>query len=242
MSNSIGVIGAGHMGSAMITGWLKSGFKNINVLDKNTTSLDVNHYSISDYKSFFYDSGIIFVVVRPSQWPDIMDLIPKEKIKVSVMAGINTTQLGGGDWVRVMPNLSVQNCNGTIGYFSKNEYQTVKIMLKKLGLLVELDSEDMLHSFTALSGSGPAWFWCFMAEWLNVAESMGYSRDLALKIVKNTIAGSLAMTDSDPKILYESVASKGGTTEAGLKVLHGGGRLVEAINAAFIRSKELEQE
>ena len=118
--------------------------------------------------------------------------------------------------------------------------EAIKQILAPLGIIKDLKDEQLIAAITAVSGSGPAWLWHFIAQWIDSAVKVGFSGQQAQKIVYQTIAGTFSLgANSDPKPLYEQVASLGGTTEAGLRALHKANNLERAIFAAFNKANEL---
>lgn len=196
--------------------------------------------------------------------------IIKGKLAVSIAAGITTAQieksLGKVKVIRAMPNLPARVGQG-ISFLSKGRYASVRdlnIVLKlfrRLGVTF-VQGEDMMSAATAVSGSGPG-FWCnavenkprseweeysnkfFIPELTLAAESVRFDKKLARLIAEHIVRGSLATVeawDIEPAELKKQVASKGGTTEAGLERLYKGGTLEEAVRAAKERAEELSRE
>jgi len=121
-----------------------------------------------------------------------------------------------------------------------------EIILKSLGNAVEV-KERMIDLVTAVSGSGPAYFFFLVEKMIEAAYESGMKLDTAKRLVYQTALGSakiLAQGDEDPDVLIGRVASKGGTTEAALKVFRrkGFGKIInDAVKAAYKRSKELSE-
>lgn len=195
--------------------------------------------------------------------------IVKDKLIISIAAGITTADierfLEELKVIRVMPNLPARVGQGT-SFLSKGRYATDKdlnIALKLfrfLGTTFVLN-EDMMNAATAVSGSGPG-FWCnaveniprsewkeysnkfFIPELTLAAESVKFDKKLARLLAENIVRGSLATVEAwhiEPAELKKQVASKGGTTQAGLEVLYKGGSLTEAVQAAVKRAEELSK-
>jgi pyrroline-5-carboxylate reductase len=195
--------------------------------------------------------------------------IVKDKLIISIAAGIATTDiekvLGEVKVIRVMPNLPARVGRG-ISFLSKGRYaqdRDLNFALKLFRFLgiVFILSEEMMNEATAVSGSGPG-FWChrveniprnewekysnkfFIPELTLAAESVKFDKKLAHVLAENIVRGSLATVEAwhmQPAELKNQVASKGGTTEAGLEVLQKGGSLTEAVQAALKRAKELSR-
>lgn len=246
--NNIGIIGNGHMGSAMLQGWQRDNKYKLHALVKNPGNLAISYYTETNVIDFFNVVDVIFIAVRPSSWLEIKPLLnTTNKLKVSLMAGINLAELSSssGNWARIMPNLPVANGQGTIGFYSHetSAYKYLSDILSPLGLVVPLQRESLLSAFTAIAGSGPAWLWHYIDLWQEAAIELGFSQQEAQKIIQQTILGTINMTNFQAiKILYQNVASKGGTTEAGLKQLALGLDLKAAIHAANNKANELAQE
>lgn len=199
---------------------------------------------------------------------EIKDCIEK-KLVISIAAGIRTEYiekyLGQAKVVRVMPNLPARVGQG-ISFLSKGRHaidkdlNTALKLFRFLGITFIL-SEDMMNEATAVSGSGPG-FWChsveniprnewaeysnkfFIPELTLAAESVKFDKRLAHVLAENIVIGSLATVEAwhmQPAELKNQVASKGGTTEAGLEALQKGGSLTEAVQAALKRAKELSR-
>lgn len=243
----LGLIGAGHMGSAMIKGWLQAGFSNINVLDKSSSPLNmpVQQFKIDEYNEFIDTSDLIFIAVRPNNWPEIANILTTDKPKISLMAGVSFKDLmqNSKNWARIMPNLPVAHGQGVIGLISKLvDDSQLLAAIEPLGTIIRVESEQLLHGLTAVTGSGPAWLWHYANEWQQAAIKLGFSQETARKMVLATIQGSISITgDSEFQDLCNAVASVGGTTAAGLKQLQTTRDLKAAIFAADARSKELAQ-
>lgn len=199
---------------------------------------------------------------------EIKDFID-DKLIVSIAAGITTEYmqkiLGPMKVVRVMPNLAVKVGKSTTS-ICRGEFATggdlkfVARLFKYLGK-VFIFPEKMMDAATAIAGSGPG-FWCelvkdmpedewgkynreyFVPELSLAAEKLGFNKKEASLFSGLTTSGTLLTVRAlniAPKDLRDKIASKGGTTQAGLEVLHNTGSLIEAAKAAFLRSQELSK-
>lgn len=195
--------------------------------------------------------------------------IANQKLIISIAAGIKTSHienvLGGGKIIRVMPNLPARIGMG-ISYLCRGQSAKTKDLIfasrlfRTLGV-VFITSEETMSTVTAVSGSGPG-FWCnrasllpkdrwrqyteleFIPSYALEVEKKGFKKREARRIAEMVGWGSLATVqrwDISPAELQRQVASKGGTTEAGLKELERGGSLGDAINAAEKRAEELSR-
>ena len=152
--------------------------------------------------------------------------------------------------VRCMPNTPALVQSGATGlfanaYVSNQQRDLAESILRAVGITLWLERESLLDAVTALSGSGPAYFFLVMEAMQAAAEKMGISAADAQLLTLQTAFGAakLALESRDqPVQLRKNVTSKGGTTEAALEVLMQGG-LVElfdtALQAAEQRAKAL---
>ena len=118
-------------------------------------------------------------------------------------------------------------------------------MLGACGESIRSDTEDAIDSATAISGSGPAYVFLLIEHWTKAAKKLGFSSEEANLMVRQTLTGAVALWEKDggsARALREKVTSKGGTTEAALKILtekEWGTALEEGIQQAYKRAKEL---
>jgi len=264
MSKKIGLIGAGNMAEALISGIIKSGInvKNIMVSDVNTKRLSIvaKRYRIrqSDCNIEIVKScDIIFLAVKPYQVQDVLEEVGvyfnNKKLLISIAAGINTSKiekyLQNTAVIRSMPNTPALLGYGAIA-ITKGKYANVtdlKIAEKLLcscGVVVTVPEKDM-DAVTAVSGSGPAYIFYIAEIMRKTARKMGLSANIAKILVDMTLLGASSMlitSEEEPEVLRQRVTSKGGTTEAAFKLLFSkklGNILEEAIISAKKRSKEL---
>ncbi|MFH1441252.1 MAG: pyrroline-5-carboxylate reductase [Candidatus Omnitrophota bacterium] len=189
------------------------------------------------------------------------------KLIVSIAAGITTDYiekiLGVVSVIRVMPNMPVRvnagiSCLCSGKFASEEDLDFVENLFDYLGETLRIE-ENMMNAATAVSGSGPGFFYEliegrdikgikqyaqkeFILSLISAAEDSGFNLEQARILAENTAKGSIAVLEKikiSPAELKNQVVSKGGTTEAGLKVLRGGGSLGEAVKAAIKRAEEL---
>jgi pyrroline-5-carboxylate reductase len=182
----------------------------------------------------------------------------KGKLVVSVAAGITIKSLtrwldGHRKIVRCMPNTPALIGAGITGLFAapeveKKERETAETILRAVGDVVWMPEERLLDPVTAVSASGPAYVFWFIEQLAASAVQLGIPKDAALKMAKQTVLGSamLAAQSADsPETLRKNVTSKGGTTEAALKVFDEA-KLAEhfarAVAAASKRGEEMGRE
>ena len=182
---------------------------------------------------------ILVLAIKPKQLSPLYEEIKVSKslsfanfVIVSVVAGISLTTLRKifktKNIIRAMPNTPVTVGQGMTGlYFPKNispkNKDNVLKIFELLGKTLIVNSEKKLHSITALSGSGPAYFFNFYEALLATGKELGLSKKEILLLVKQTAIGATAMfceTKEPINILRENVTSKGGTTEIALQTLN----------------------
>lgn len=166
---------------------------------------------------------------------------------VSIAAGTMVRDIGawlGEEFpvVRCIPNLPVLVRCGTTGLFagpdvSETQRMLAESILASVGFTLWLEEETLLDVVTAVSGSGPAYFFFLIEAILEAGQSLGLSADQARQLTVHTALGAAKLVeqgDQDPHALRRAVTSKGGTTEAALEILEQEG--VKKIFAAAIRS------
>ena len=236
----IGIIGCGNMGEAIIRGILvanKGGNKNILCVDKNATRASYvgRKFGIRICRSIqevFAGSEILIVAVKPQDVPSVLPQMKnaaKGKLLISICAGITTKALERHiprvAFIRVMPNMPAQVGRGvsafSLGAFAtKRDSAIVKKIFSSIGEVVEV-KESLMDAVTAISGSGPAYFFFLVEALLSSAQKMGIPKKIARVLAVETALGSaLLLKDSKLDIvsLRKKITSKGGTTEAAFNV------------------------
>ena len=192
---------------------------------------------------------IVILAVKPQDFDDLK-LNLKNELLISIMAGVSLKKLaatGAKKIVRSMPNLPLRVGAGFTGWISKNvkEKKLVKEIFSMFGGEIELKNEDAINAITALSGSGPAYFFYICQLLAEQACDFGFSKKDAEKIAANTLLGAAELVRNKTESfsdLRSAVTSKKGTTEAALHVLakrRVATHFREALRAAATRSHEL---
>ena len=220
----------------------------------------------------FCNSDIVILAVKPNQIKlicnEINSLIIEKKdlpVVISIAAGVTTTSIR--DYIvqenlshlqnflniyRAMPNLCASNGDSITGLFGSsvsditNTKNTVSEIFSSVGEILWVKKEADLNIVTAISGSGPAYIFYIMEVMINSAQKLGLSEKDAKKLVAMTLIGSgkMGLSIQNLKEQISKVSSKGGTTEAALKVFEKenlGLIFNQAIEAAHARSKEISQ-
>ena len=245
MYKKIGFIGSGKMAGAIIKGLVKSGFAQAdNILATKSNPANIEEKSkelgikiILDNKELTKNSDIIFISTKPNQVLGVLDeikpFVTSEKLIVSVAAGVSINKLQsnlpeGAKLIRVMPNtpaLVGEGMSGIIGGkgVNINDIEYINSLLANIGKCVVVDSEDQLDIVTAISGSGPAFFYKVINEIARAGEKLGMDYDKALLLSIQTAIGSAKMAlnrDISMEQLISNVATKGGCTAVGVDCMN----------------------
>ena len=180
--------------------------------------------------------------------------IPPQAMVLSIMAGVTIENIQKSLHhplvVRAMPNSPTLLGMGITGYtaapgISFSQLIQVEQLVNSTGRSVYLEDENLLNAVTALSGSGPAYFYYIIDAMIKAGTEMGINENLSRLFVQQTMLGAYHLINNSEKSLEDlikDVASKGGTTEAALKVFgedHLKETLQKGIRAAENRAKEL---
>lgn len=270
--STIAFIGAGNMASAIMGGLIENGYnpKNIWACDPSqeklsdladtmgiqTTTNNIEAVSQADTIILAVKPQIMEVVLTPLQ-DAIYD---KQPLIISVAAGINlhslATWAGNGKSpavVRCMPNTPALVGQGASGLFaneqvSEEQKQTAESILNAVGISVWVQNESELDAVTAVSGSGPAYYFLFMEAMIEAGQKLGLSEETAKALTLKTALGAATMASSSdvaPAQLRKNVTSPNGTTEQAIKSFQANNleNVVEqALTAANDRSVELSDE
>ena len=248
-TQKIGFIGAGNMARSLIGGLISSGAKSKNLFatDHSETARDAisEDFSIQTFSSnqaLIDECDVIVFAVKPQVLKTVATSVKAKDtaLYISIAAGIPSESLD--NWlgankavVRTMPNTPSLVLSGASGLFanaqvSEAQKETAESILRAVGLTVWVENEAQLDAVTALSGSGPAYFFMVMEAMEKAGEEL---TKLALEM------------DDSPEELRNKVTSPGGTTEQAIKTFEEFG-LIEifskAMKAASDRAEELAKE
>ncbi|MEQ8447836.1 MAG: pyrroline-5-carboxylate reductase [Pelagibacterium sp.] len=261
------LIGAGKMGMAMASGWVRGGLSGpaLTLVDPQP------HESVS---AFADQHGATLRADLPDATPQVMVLAVKPQIMdgvlgmarpvigtdtlvVSIAAGISSdkivARLGTDRVVRTMPNTPAQIGKGISGAFAGDavtaaDRDLTEALLAAAGGVVWVEDETLIDAVTAVSGSGPAYVFHLVEAMAAAGEAEGLSPDQAMVLARQTVVGAAALMeadDSEAAQLRKNVTSPNGTTQAALDVLMApdglGALMKRAISAARKRSEELGQ-
>ena len=202
------------------------------------------------------DADIYILAVKPHGALDTAEALGKacdHPLLVSVAAGVSADDLSfacpGALVVRAMANLAAAVCMSMSGIYLPEQAtaQSEKVVefFAAVGEIMLLESEEQLHSFTALAGSSPGFFYDFGNALKDAAVASGYDQASATTIAKQTLVGAAHLAKSDPADftnLADRITSPQGTTHAGRELLREQAlhnTLIEAVKASTNRSREL---
>jgi pyrroline-5-carboxylate reductase len=266
--SKIGFIGAGNMAQAIISGIINAKvYKPADIfitdIKTETAKRVCNKYKVvsaKDNPQLVRDVDIVVLSVKPQNMSFVLLQIKnsmwKDILIISIAAGITTKRiqnsLGNVPIVRVMPNTPALIGQGAAGMFATKKAQAklkdAKRIFSAVGIVEVVKNEKLLDAVTAVSGSGPAYFFLMMEEMIKAGVKLGLKKETAEKLVLQTAkgAGLLAAESAgkgvSPDVLRKNVTSPNGTTEAALKVFSKRNfeKIVDnALAAAAKRSREL---
>lgn len=267
--DTVGIIGAGNMGRAILSQSLRHTKQNFIIVEKDKlkeafVSKTYRVKAAKDVVDLVKKSDIVIIAVKPQDIDIVLNEISKgikigkrKILVISIAAGIKTEYLErkishNVRVIRAMPNMPAAIGKGITALVkgssaTAKDLKTAEEIFKTLGETTEVSEEGLIDAVTAISGSGPAYLFFIFLAILKIAKALGLDSKSANKLIYHTVIGSMDMLKRnkfDAKTLILKVASKGGTTEAALKVFNKRGLgeiLIDAIKEAYNRSKELSR-
>lgn len=261
----LGVIGAGAMAEAIISGVTRSGIftsQEIIASDINEERLTLLKQKLGicvtqNNNDIIQKSNIIIFAIKPQYFHDVTDKLinkpGKEQIVISIAAGITIAflekKLGPIPIIRVMPNTPAligagmaAICKGN--FAQANHLEIAERIFKSVGETVIIE-EKLIDGVTGLSGSGPAYVYQFIEAFADGGVLVGLPRKTAYLLAAQTVVGAGLMvlkTGQHPGELKDMVTSPGGTTINAVKVLEKSGfrgAVMDAVEAAYLKSKQM---
>ncbi len=264
MDISLGFIGFGKMANAIAGGVVSSGFlpKNkIFAYDVNKESLKINTEKleitpVDTISELMQKVDVVLIATKPFVVDEVIQNIKdlsNGKLIISILAGITTetyeSQLKGAKIVRVMPNTPAMVNQGMSVVCGGKSAETAdcKFVYKMFSTLGEAQilDEDKINAVTAVSGSGPAFYYFLIDKIAQGGVKVGLDYDVALKLSAQTALGAAKMileTGKSPEELITAVTTPGGTTAEGNKVLNTSdveSVLAEMVDATYKKAIEL---
>lgn len=263
---TIGFIGAGNMAEAIIRGLLEAKLVTANqiiasdIVEAKRQQIHLRYgiQTVIEGRDVGMKASILMLAVKPQDMEaalkGIAASVDQTKTIISVAAGITIAFIAErlpakARIIRAMPNAPALVLAGAAGiakgeYATAEDLQLAEAIFSAVGKAVVVE-EKHLDAVTGLSGSGPAYVFLFVEALADAGVKVGLARDVARLLAAQTVLGAAKMvleSGRHPAELKDMVASPGGTTIAGLHALERGGLrgiLIEAVEAATIRSREL---
>lgn len=243
MNKKVGFIGCGKMASAIIKGVLSACCKpdvEIKGSEVNCEIAELAHNRLgievlTDNRLLTMDSDVIFLATKPNYVPQVLEEIRDEitpnKLVVSIAAGVSTEKieniLGQRRVIRVMPNTPALVQEGMSGvckgaYAAEEDAEFVMKLLSNIGKVIEVE-ESQIDIVTAISGSGPAFFYQVIEDMARAGEKLGLEYEKCLLLATQTALGSAKMVlnrgELSVQTLIDNVATKGGCTFVGIQTM-----------------------
>ena len=265
-------IGGGNMASSLIGGLLEQGYplESIVACDPAAASRQQleEQYHIATYadNDMAVEADVVILAVKPQLMKTVVTSLvatmthnmAHKPLVISIAAGIPVAALqtwftGDVPIVRCMPNTPALLRKGAAGLFStpevtREQCSLAEDIISAVGTVCWFDSEADIDSVTALSGSGPAYFFLVMEAMEDAGVKLGLNRDIARQLTVQTALGAASMAAQgqfEPAELRRRVTSPGGTTESAVNALIAGGLpeiFEQAIQAACQRAVEMAEE
>jgi pyrroline-5-carboxylate reductase len=261
----IAVIGAGNMGmafaSAFVVKQLASPAEILLVEPREESHSDLKtqgfYHTYSKVDAQVADCRLVILAVKPQDFSVLAEqlkpFVSTSQIILSIMAGVKVAKiskaLGTEKIVRCMPNTPAKLGLGVTGFVAQHlnpeEEKWVNELLNATGSAIKFEEERFIDTVTAISGSGPAYFYYFLKAMTEAGEKLGMEADLAKELACETMLGAYHLvktSNSSFDDLIKAVKSKGGTTEAALNTFEQQGvasAIVAGIQNAEKRAKEL---
>lgn len=269
VAHTIGFIGAGNMAGSLMGGMIAKGTPaaSITAFDPNTEGLEAlaSQTGISACDSneqLIARSDIVVIAVKPQVLKQVLSPLAqsfqaKKPLIISIVAGITSASIeqwiGAAAIVRCMPNTPALVQLGASGLVananvSSEQRAQAQEVLEAVGIVQWLTNEQQIDPVTAVSGSGPAYFFLLMESMIEAGVAQGLSREVATQLTLQTALGAATMainSDVDAAELRRRVTSPNGTTQAAIETFEAGGfrKLTQdALDAARDRSIELAKE
>ena len=264
----IGFIGSGNMAEALLRGIISAKLyapQDVLISDIRKDRLDYlkEEYGVTPTAGNVELSSqvdVLVLSVKPQNMDEVLGEIKgtlkDTAVVISIAAGITTEKivkyLGDVPIIRAMPNTPAMVDQGATAVIIRNagprHFKAGLEVFMAVGKVEVLEDESLMDAVTAVSGSGPAYFFLLMEEMIAIGTDMGLPSDIAKELVFQTAKGAGLLAEmaysrnETPAQLRERVTSPGGTTEAAMKVfkkLDLNGIMTTALTAARDRSREL---
>lgn len=267
-SYQLGILGAGNMAEAIVRGVIRGGLlqpgqiiaADVSPQRRDLFAGELKVPAVQDNAQVASQSATLLLSVKPQHMAQVLEGIAPvargDALIVSIAAGISTrfieSHLGGAhEWrvIRAMPNTPMLVGEGMVA-LSRGQHATAddaaaaRTLFEAAAEVIEVP-EDQLDAVTAVSGSGPAYFFYLVEQMILAATELGISPQHARQLSVKTALGAAKMlcaSQQSPQELRRQVTSPGGTTQAAITHLENnrtGAAIIDAIKAACRRGKEL---
>lgn len=270
MNATLCFIGAGNMAKSLIGGLIASGYSKQHIMATDPTAEQRNQITetfgiecLADNNSAIERADIVILAVKPQILQRVCKSIQtsvqnRQPLILSVAAGIRSGDIDR--WlgnhqaiVRTMPNTPALIQSGATGLYANanvtsEQKEQAEHIMRAAGLTIWVDEEQKIDAVTALSGSGPAYYFLFMEAMENAAQEMGLDAKTAHLLTMQTAFGAAKMvleSREDCATLRQNVTSPNGTTEQAINTFETEGlrdTVAKAMQAANRRAKELANE
>ena len=268
MTMTIGFIGAGNMASALVGGLLAKGYapKKLLLADSQAQQLQAfkerGLFTSLNNADVVQRADILVLAVKPQVMAEVLKPLAsivqqKRPLIISIAAGISVASIdawldGELSIVRAMPNTPALVQAGATGLYandkvSVSQKQQTETILGAVGLTLWVQQEQLIDSVTAVSGSGPAYFFYVMEAMIAAGQELGLDEKTARALTLQTALGSAQMAitaDVSPAELRQRVTSKGGTTEQAIATFDAANlqqTFSQALSACAARGQQLAQ-
>ena len=264
---SIAFIGAGNMAGSLVNGLIESGTSPSEIAAADPIAKQLEKLSVlgvvtaANNDQAIKAVDVIVLAVKPQVIGQVLEalsgLTPNQLI-ISIVAGIDLRSLetwlpANQPIVRCMPNTPALLGAGMTGLFANSrvtdqQKALATHILEAVGEVAWVSKEAHLDAVTAVSGSGPAYFFLLMENMIAAGQKLGLDAELSKKLTEQTAFGAALMAQKsnvDPGTLRKNVTSPGGTTEAALNLMPAQdfpATVIDALSAAEKRAKELAVE
>lgn len=264
---SIAFIGAGNMAGSLVNGLIESGTSPSEIAAADPIAKQLEKLSVlgvvtaANNDQAIKAVDVIVLAVKPQVIGQVLEalsgLTPNQLI-ISIVAGIDLRSLetwlpANQPIVRCMPNTPALLGAGMTGLFANSrvtdqQKALATHILGAVGEVAWVSEEAHLDAVTAVSGSGPAYFFLLMENMIAAGQKLGLDAELSKKLTEQTAFGAALMAQKsnvDPGTLRKNVTSPGGTTEAALNLMLAQdfpATVIDALSAAEKRAKELAVE
>jgi len=268
MGHELGIIGAGNMAEAIARSVIAAGViakeqivaADVSSARREVFAKQIGVAAVEKNEEAVRGARIILLSVKPQHMKDVLGgiggVVLGDALVISIAAGISSSfiekNLGGGKaWrvIRAMPNTPMLMGKGMVALArgknaSESDLAAARKIFQAGATVLELD-ESKMDAVTAMSGSGPAYFFYLVEQMTRAGLTLGLSESEARVLASRTCIGAAAMLEGSaesPQELRKKVTSPGGTTQAAIELMENkqlGDTLVAAIRRAAERSREL---